>query len=126
MERHRAAGFQLEDGNPPIQLTLRCRVPGIAMWVECVRNPGRKVVVARRGSKAGNIKKCPLEITPQLSEDPGNQPLGLPVMDEPWLEFRKDSRVLLDRHLVLRLLGVVGCESLSDQPSGKFDQPKRT
>ena len=56
MERHAVLGDDVVNWNPPVDLTLRRRIPSIPMRVEGVHQTRGEIVVAGCGPKAGHVE----------------------------------------------------------------------
>ena len=125
VERHRVVGGDPVDGQPPVELEHRRRVPGVAVRVPGVGDPGGEVAVAGRAAHARHVEVGALEIAAELRQHVLDVALRFRVVDERRLELAEDLRVALHRQLALRAFGVERRERLLDQPLRQLAQRQR-
>src|SRR2546427_4397706 len=125
MERHRVLWLDVVHGNPPVDLTERRRVPGVAMWVERIGDTGRQVAAGGRSAQPRHVEIRLGEVAPELAEDPREQLLARRVMDETRLQRRENLDVFLHRKAELRRLRIQRRKRLSSHLLSQADQLER-
>src|SRR6266571_5762020 len=100
------------NGHPPIDLAHGRRVPGIAMGMKGVGDPGLQIIVARGCAHSGDIEKGFVWIDAEFAEDALDAFLGYWVVDEFWFQFSEDAGVPFYWKVVLSRLGFVRLQGL--------------
>src|SRR5678809_1460805 len=86
IEAHAILAIQRIDRQPPVDLTHRRGIPCVAMRMEGVRNTRAEKVLRVGGSHTRHVEVQLLEVDAVLLHDRSDQPLGLRMMYEFWLE----------------------------------------
>ena len=125
VEGHRVLGLDRVHGQPPVELLVRRREPGVAMGMELVRQARVQVAGRRHRSQARNVEVGLLEVAADFREQPADQHLRGLVVDEARLELREDLHVFLRGEGLVCERRFVRGERFDAQLPGELDQPAR-
>ena len=101
MEGDAIVRIDLVNRYPPVQLGLRGRIPCVAMWMPCIGNASREVIITGGASEARHIKVSLLGITPVFLKNVLNVLFRLGVMDKFRLQTGENCSIFLDGQAVL-------------------------
>ena len=73
VEGHRVLRLDLVDRQPPVELLVRSREPGVAMRVELVGETRVQVLAVRHRPQPRHVEVCPGRIAAEFGQEPGDQ-----------------------------------------------------
>jgi hypothetical protein len=122
VNHERAAFGDVRDRHPPVHLTGRAGIPGVAVVLVGVAHAAREVPSRGHHAELGHVEVGLRRVTAHLLQHLAEQDLRLGVVREAGLERRQDLHEPLHRQLELGPLGIVRMEGLANQSRGEIAQ----